>query len=185
MSLKIHGETEEKMKKTLKVLKEELASVRAGRANPALLDKVVVEYYGTPTPLKQLANVTAPEPRLLLIQPYDTNVIGDFEKAILKSDLGLNPNNDGKVIRLVIPQLTEERRKELVKLVKKFGENSKVALRNERRNANEEIKKMRKNAELTEDDEKKAQQEIQKMTDNYVKKIDGIIEGKEKEIMEV
>lgn len=185
MFMEVSKETEEKMKKTLKVLKDELASVRAGRANPALLDKVAVDYYGALTPLNQLAGISAPEPRLLMILPYDINIIGDIEKAIFKSDLGLNPNNDGKVIRLVIPQLTEERRKELVKLVKKYGENAKVAVRNERRTANEEIKKMKKAGELTEDDEKKAQQEIQKLTDTYVEKVDKIIKVKEDEIMEV
>ena len=144
MLLEIHRETEEKMKKTVAVLKEELAAIRAGRANPALLDKIMIDYYGVSTPLNQLASISAPEPRLLIIQPYDINAIGEFEKAILKSELGLNPNNDGKIIRLVIPQLTEERRKDLVKLVKKYGENSKIALRNGRRHANEEIKKMKK-----------------------------------------
>ncbi len=185
MFMKVHEMTEEKMKKTINVLKDEMASVRAGRANPALLDRISVEYYGTPTPLNQLASISAPEPRLLLIQPYDTNAVGDIEKAILKSDLGLNPNNDGKVIRLVIPQLTEERRKELVKLIKKYGENAKVALRNERRSANDELKKMRKDGEITEDEEKKAQQEVQKLTDAFVEKVDKVIEEKEKEIMEV
>lgn len=185
MYLEVHKETEDKMQKTVKVLKEELATVRAGRANPALLDRITVEYYGTPTPLNQLANISAPEPRLLLIQPYDASALNNIEKAILKSDLGLNPNNDGKVIRLVIPQLTEERRKELVKLVKKYGEEAKVAIRNERRAANDVIKKMKKNGELTEDDEKKAQEEVQKLTDKYIQTIDEIVAKKEEEIMEV
>jgi ribosome recycling factor len=185
MFLQIHKDTEEKMKKTVKVLEEEFATIRAGRANPALLDKVMVDYYGSPTPLNQIAGVSAPEARLLVIQPYDSNAIGNIEKAILKSDLGLNPSNDGRVIRLVIPQLTEERRKELVKLVKKYGEEAKVAIRNERRSANDELKKMKKDGELTEDDEKKAQDEVQKLTDKYVGIIDQIIVKKEEEIMEV
>lgn len=185
MFQKIHEQAEEKMKKTVKVLEDELVTIRAGRANPALLDKVMVDYYGTPTPLNQIAGLSAPEARMLVIQPYDGTALGNIEKAILKSDLGLNPSNDGRIIRLVIPQLTEERRKELVKLVKKYGEEAKVAVRNERRNANDELKKMKKDGEITEDDEKKAQDEVQKLTDRYVEIIDRVVARKEEEIMEV
>ncbi len=185
MHLEIHEQAEEKMKKTLKVLREELTAVRAGRANPGLLDKISIEYYGTQTPLSQIAGISAPEPRLLLVQPYDNNAIQNIEKAILKSDLGLNPNSDGRVIRLVVPQLTEERRKELVKLVKRYGEEAKVAIRNERRNTKDQLKKMKKNGELTEDDEKRAQEDIQKLTDKHIELVDKEIEKKEGEIMEV
>lgn len=185
MHLEIYDRAEKKMKKTLKVLKEELTTIRAGRANPGLLDKITIEYYGTQTPLNQIAGISAPEPRLLVVQPYDNNALPDIEKAILKSDLGLNPNNDGRVIRLAIPQLTEERRKELVKLVKKYGEEAKVAIRNERRNSNDQLKKMRKNSELTEDDEKRAQDDTQKLTDKYVELVDKEVEKKEGEILEV
>ncbi len=185
MKLEIYDITEDNMKATLNALEQELATVRAGRANPSLLDKIVVNYYGTSTPLNQIAGISAPEPRLLVIQPYDNNVLQDIEKEILKSDLGLNPNNDGKVIRLAIPQLTEERRVELVRLVKKYGENSKVSIRNERRNANDIIKNMKKDSKLTEDNEKRAQNKIQKITDKYIESIDEAIEKKEAEIMEI
>lgn len=185
MNLQVHKELEEKMQKTVRVLKEELNSVRAGRANPALLDRIMVEYYGTPTPLKQIASVSAPEPRLLVIQPYDKTAIQPIEKAITLSDLGINPSNDGKIIRLAIPQLTEERRKELIKVVKKTGENAKVAIRNERREANDKLKKMGKNGELPEDDLKKAEDEVQKMTDKFIEVIDELLTKKEKEMLEV
>lgn len=181
----VHDNLNSKMTKTIEVLKDELKSVRAGRANPALLDRIVVEYYGAPTPLKQLANVSAPEPRLLIIQPFDPSIIQSVEKAINQSDLGINPSNDGKIIRLAVPQLTEERRKELTKLVKKMGEDAKVALRNERRNANDDLKKLQKDGELTEDDLKASLEEVQKMIDKYVKEVEDIISDKEKEIMEV
>lgn len=183
--LEVHKNFEEKMKKSIGVLKEELQSIRAGRANPALLDRITVEYYGTPTPLKQMAGVSAPEPRLLVIQPYDANSISDIERAIIQSDLGINPSNDGKIIRLAIPMLTEERRKELQKIVKKTGEEIKVAIRNERREANDKLKKMNKNNELTEDDLKRAEDEVQKMTDKYIKQVDELISRKEEEILEV
>ncbi|WP_432665022.1 ribosome recycling factor [Wukongibacter baidiensis] len=183
--LEVHKNFEQKMKKSINVLKEELQSIRAGRANPALLDRITVEYYGSPTPLKQLAGISAPEPRLLVIQPYDANSISDIERAIIQSDLGINPSNDGKIIRLAIPMLTEERRKELQKVVKKTGEEIKVAIRNERREANDKLKKMSKNNELTEDDLKRAEDEVQKMTDKYVKEVDGLISRKEEEILEV
>lgn len=185
MFLEVHKEIEEKMKKTVKVYRDELKSIRAGRANPALLDRIVVDYYGSPTPLKQIANVSAPEPRSLLIQPWDATAIAEIEKAILKSDLGLNPSNDGKIIRLSIPQLTEERRKDIIKILKKVTENSKVAIRNERRTANDDLKKMEKSGDLTEDDLKKAEEQVQKLTNKYIEEIDKIREKKEEEIMEV
>ncbi|NLM44647.1 MAG: ribosome recycling factor [Clostridiales bacterium] len=185
MIKEIEKTAEQKMNKTIAILKKELASLRAGRANPAMLDRITVEYYGVETPLNQMANISAPEPRVMLIQPWDTQAIGLIEKAILKSDLGINPSNDGKVIRLVIPQLTEERRKELVKLIKKMGEESKVAVRNTRRDANDSFKKLKKDGEITEDELKKAEDDMQKCTDRAVKEIDKIIEAKEKEIMEV
>lgn len=175
----------EKIEKTLSVLKEDLNTVRAGRANPAILDKITAEYYGVPTPLKSLANVSAPDPRTLMISPFDPTVIPAVERAINEANLGLNPSNDGKVIRLVIPQLTEERRKELTKTVKKMGEEAKVALRNVRRDVNDKIKKMEKDGEITEDDLKKGLDQIQKMTDDGIKKIDETIAKKEKEVLEV
>lgn len=174
-----------KMEKTKSVLKEDLGAVRAGRANAALLDKVTVEYYGTPTPLKNMSNISAPDPRTLMITPFDPKTITDIEKAINVANIGINPANDGKVIRLAIPQVTEERRKELTKLVRKMGEDAKVAVRNERRDANETLKKQEKNGELTEDDLKKGLDDVQKKTDNCIKEIDGIVSEKEKEIMEV
>src|SRR5690554_5984689 len=146
----IKNEAEDKMQKSISSLKHEFASVRAGRANPSLLDRIHVDYYGTPTPLNQLSNISAPEPRLLVIQPWDSKSIGDIERAILKSDLGLNPSNDGKLIRLAIPQLTEERRKDLSKLVKKYGEEAKIAIRNIRRDSNDELKKAEKDKLITE-----------------------------------
>ena len=176
---------EEKIAKTEQFLKEELNTVRAGRANPALLDKVMVEYYGTPTPLKSLANVTTPDPRTLMISPFDAKSIGDIEKAINVANIGINPTNDGKCVRLVIPPVTEERRKELTKTVKKMGEDAKVAVRNIRRDANDELKKQEKGGELTEDDLKKSLDDVQKATDKAIKDIDTICAEKEKEIMEV
>lgn len=178
-------ELEEKMNKTINVLKDEFHTIRAGKANPQLLDRVVVEYYGSPTPLKSMASVSAPEPRMLLITPYDTTAIKDIEKGIMIADLGFNPSNDGKVIRIAVPALTEERRKELTKHAKKIGEDAKVALRNERRNANDHIKKLQKNGEVTEDDVKTGETDVQKLTDRYVKVVDDLIDQKEKEIMEV
>lgn len=178
----IYEESESKMKKALESLKQDLSSLRAGRANPALLDGITVDYYGTKTPLNQLANISAPEPRLLVIQPYDKSAIENIEKAILQSDLGLNPNNDGSVVRLSIPELTEERRQELVKLVKQKGEESKVAVRNIRREANDVLKKKEKNKEISEDDCKSAQDDIQKLTDKYIKSIDEALEAKNNEI---
>ncbi|KPU28185.1 ribosome recycling factor [Caloranaerobacter sp. TR13] len=185
MYLEVHKTTEEKMKKTLKVYKEELVGIKAGRANPALLDRIMVDYYGTSTPLKQIANISAPEPRLLVIQAWDANAVPAIEKAIIKSDLGLNPSIDNKVIRLNIPQLTEERRKELIKHLKKLTENAKVAIRNERRDANDHLKKMEKTGELTQDDLRKAEEEVQKLTDRYIEEINKLFEKKEKELLEV
>lgn len=185
MYLNVHKEIEDKMKKTVNVYQEELLSIRAGRANPSLLDKITVDYYGVMTPLNQIAGVSAPEPRLLVIQPWDSNTIPQIEKAILKSDLGLNPSNDGKLIRLPIPQLTEERRKDLTKVVRKNSENAKIAIRNNRREANDRLKKMEKNKELSEDERIMAEEEMQKITDKYIEKIDKITEKKEQELMEV
>ena len=178
-------QNEEKMDKTIEALKRDLASIRTGRASTTLLDRISVDYYGTPTPVKQVANVSAPEPRLITIVPWERKMLGDIERAILKSDLGLNPNNDGTMIRLEIPQLTEERRKELSKKVSKDAEDSKVVIRNIRRDANDAIKKMEKKKEITEDDSKEAQENIQKLTDKKIKLIDEIKATKEQEVMEV
>ncbi len=178
-------ELEEKMKKSVEVTKSEFAGMRAGRATPALLDKITVDYYGTPTPVNQLASITVPEPRLLLIQPWDKNALPQIEKAILKSDLGINPNNDGTVIRLAIPQLTEERRNELVKVVRKKAEEGKVAIRNLRRDGNDALKKAQKDGDISEDEVKRGQDAIQKLTDKYIKQIDELTAAKEKEIMQV
>ena len=177
--------TEEHMRGVIEATKREFVAVRTGRANPAILDRVVVEYYGVPTPLNQVGNVLAPEPRLLVIQPWERNMLGPIEKAILKSDLGLVPNNDGHVIRITIPPLTEERRRELVKLVRREAEEKRVAIRNVRREANEKIKTMQKAGEITEDQEKKALDDVQKLTDKYIEEIEKLLEAKEREIMEV
>jgi ribosome recycling factor len=185
MYKQVHKDTEQRMKKSIEFLKENLASIRAGRANPKLLDKIRVNYYGTPTPINQLSNISVPEPRCLLIQPWDMSALKEIEKSINASDLGINPSNDGKVIRLMIPELTEERRKDLLKVIKKEIENAKVALRNERRDANELVKKMEKNSEITKDDLKNSEVEVQKLTDQYIKIIDAIYDEKEKEILEV
>lgn len=185
MDKKIYKETEEKMKKVLDNLKSDLATIRAGRASAALLEKISVDYYGTLTPVNQLATISVPEPRMILIQPWDVKVISSIEKAILKSDLGLTPSSDGKVIRLVLPELTMERRKELVKMAKKKAEDAKVVIRNIRRDTNESIKKMEKNGEISQDDSKRWQEEIQKLTDNYIELIDKALANKEKDIMEV
>ncbi len=174
-----------RMQKSIEALKGELNRVRTGRASIALLDGIKVDYYGTPTPLNQVATLAVPESRLITIQPWDASIIGDIEKAILKSELGLVPTSDGKIIRISIPQLTEERRKELVKLVKRLGENAKIAIRNIRRDANEFVKKKEKEKEISQDELKKNQEEIQKLTDDFVKEIDTLIEKKEKEIMEI
>lgn len=185
MAKSIKKQAGEKMEKAIAALKKDLASFRTGRATPALLDKVMVDYYGTLVPVNQMANISAPEPRLLVIQPWDKSALGEIERAIQKSDLGLNPSNDGSVIRIAIPAMTEERRIELVKLVKRTGEEAKVAIRNNRRDANEELKKKEKSGEMSEDESRRAQEEVQKMTDEYIREVDGIITAKEKEVMEV
>ena len=179
------AEGEDRMQKSVEFFRKDLAAVRAGRANPAILDKIVVDYYGAETPLNQLGNIAAPEPRLLTIAPWDKSAIGAIEKAILKSDLGLNPNNDGSVIRLAIPQLTEERRVQLVKATKKKGEECKVSVRNIRRDVVDRIKAEEKAKSCSEDEAKKANEELQKTTDKYIKEVDKVLEVKEKEIMEV
>ncbi|MDR3270328.1 MAG: ribosome recycling factor [Peptococcaceae bacterium] len=176
---------EERMTKAVEALRRELSTIRAGRATPAILDKISVEYYGAATPINQMANISVPEPRILTIQPWDKTSLPNIEKAILKSDLGLNPSSDGSVIRLVIPQLTEQRRQELVKTVKKKTEEARVAVRNIRRDGIEQLKKLEKDHTASEDEVKKAQDTAQKLTDKYVKEVDRILEGKEQEIMEV
>ncbi len=181
----IYLEADEKMNKVIAAFQRELATLRAGRATPSLLDRIEVDYYGTSTPLNQLAGVSAPEPRLLVIQPWDKSAMGEIEKAILKSDLGLTPTNDGSLIRLAIPQLTEERRKELVRFVRKKSEESKVSIRNIRRDANESIKQLQKASEISEDEQRRAQDSIQELTDEKIKEIDAVMEQKENEIMEV
>lgn len=173
------------MEKAVQAYGRELATVRAGRANASLLDKVTVDYYGAQTPLNQIASTTVPEARMLIITPYDKTAIGDIEKAIQKSDLGITPTSDGNVIRIAIPALTEERRKELVKVVRKYSEEAKVAVRNVRRDANDELKKLEKNGEITEDELRSSTEDVQKLTDEYVAKIDEVTKDKEKEIMEV
>ena len=181
----LNKEFDAKMKKTIDVVMSDFASVRAGRANAAVLDKITVDYYGAPTPLNQVAAISSPDPRSLMIQPWDGTLLKAIEKAIQCSDLGINPQNDGRVIRLSFPQLTEERRKELTKQVKKYGENGKVAIRNIRRDAMEKFKKLEKSGDLTEDDLKIAEKDIQKLTDDMIKKIDALYAAKEKELMEV
>ena len=174
-----------RMEEVIVRTKKAFASVRTGRANPALLDRIVVNYYGTPTPLNQMASVTVPEPRMLVITPWDKSAMKDIEKAILTSDLGLVPNNDGSVIRLAMPPLTEERRKELVRLVRKDAEDHRVAVRNIRRDLNEAAKKLEKDGDISEDELRRAQEEIQKLTDRFIEQIDELLKAKEKEIMEV
>ena len=173
------------MKKSLEALKHEYGSLRAGRATPSLLDKVMVDYYGTPTPVNQVAKVSVPEPRMIMIQPWEKSLLHDIEKAIMKSDLGLSPNSDGTAIRLAIPQLTQERRQEIVKTVGKKAEETKVAMRNVRRDGNDAIKKLEKAKEITEDESKKGQEDMQKLVDKYIKLVDGAKSSKEKEVMEV
>ncbi|WP_066173094.1 ribosome recycling factor [Bacillus marinisedimentorum] len=185
MSEQVIKQAAERMDKAVQAYDRELATVRAGRANPALLDKVQVEYYGMPTPLNQLATISVPEARLLVVQPFDKSSIGDIERAIQKADLGLSPSNDGSVLRISIPALTEERRKELVKLVKKYAEEAKVAVRNIRRDANDELKKLEKDGEMTEDELRGFTEDIQKHTDDHIAEIDKHTKAKEEEIMEV
>ena len=176
---------EEKMQKSCAVYERDMMGLRAGRANPKLLDRIMVDYYGTQTPINQIGNISSPEPRLLVIAPWEAKMIPQVEKAIQKSDLGLNPSNDGKIIRLVFPELNEERRRDLTKVASKGAEETKVAIRNIRRDAVDQIKKLKKNSEITEDDQKDAEEEIQKMTDKAIKEVDDIFAKKEKEIMEV
>ena len=185
MSEQVLNTLDEKIAKSIESLKTELNTVRAGRANPALLDRVEVEYYGTPTPLKQLANISCPDPRTIAVTPFDPKAIGNIERAILAANIGINPVNDGKMVRLSIPQVTEERRKELTKTVHAMGEEGKVAIRNLRKKANDEIKKEEKAGELTEDDAKQDQEAVQKAVDAGIKKVDEVIANKNKEIMEV
>lgn len=173
------------MAKALEAFKRELGKVRTGRASLSLLDDVKVDYYGTPTPLNQVGSLAVPEPRLITIQPWEKNLIGDIEKAILKADLGLNPSSDGQIIRLVFPPLTEERRKEMVKQVKRMGEDAKVVVRNVRREANDTLKKLEKDKEITEDDLKRGEKEIQEITDDFVSRVDKVLEEKEKDLMEI
>ncbi len=173
------------MVKALEAFKRDLSKVRTGRASLALLDSVQVDYYGTPTPLNQVGSLAVPEPRLITIQPWEKNLIGEIERAILKADLGLNPTSDGQLIRLIFPPLTEERRKEMVKQVKRMGEDAKVAVRNARREANDALKKLEKGKEISEDELKRGEKEIQEVTDDYVARIDQVIAEKEKDLMEI
>ena len=176
---------EEKMTKTISVFEENLAEIRAGRANPAILNKIMIDYYGTPTPINQVAGISVPEARLIVIQPCDGSILKEIEKEILKSDIGINPNNDGKVIRLSFPELTEERRKEIVKDIRKMAEEAKVAVRSIRRDAIDEAKKAQKDSEISEDELKSAEDNIQQLTDKYVAKVDEILGAKEKEVMSI
>ena len=180
-----YQEFEQKMKKTCEALESQLATIRAGRANAAVLNQIQVDYYGTPTPINQVASIATPDPRSLLIQPWDATLIKPLEKAILASDLGINPQNDGKMIRLVFPPLTEERRKDLVKQTKKYGDEAKVAIRNIRRDAIEKFKKQQKASEITEDDYKDIEKDVQKLTDDFTKEIDKIMDRKEKELTDI
>lgn len=185
MEEKIVKEVEAKMEKTLSNLKTDFNKVRTGRASLALFDDIRIDYYGTPTPLNQMATLAVPESRLITIQPWDTSIIGEIEKAILKSELGVTPAGDGKIIRIAIPRLTEERRKELVKVVRKMGEGAKVALRNIRRDANDQLKGLEKNKKISQDQLRQWMDKIQIFTDKYIEKVDGVLAGKEKEILEI
>ena len=181
----MYEEYENKMKKTVEVLQNQFSTIRAGRANPAVLDQIKAEYYGTPTPIKQIASIGTPDPRTLMISPFDPSSLKDIEKALMTSDLGINPANDGRVIRLVFPQPTEERRKDLIKQISKYAEESKVAIRNIRRDAVEKYKVQKKSGEITEDDLVSTEKDIQKLTDSYIKEIDKVAEKKEAEIKEI
>ena len=185
MSEALIQETEDHMQKSVEAARREFATVRTGKATPALLDAVRFEYYGTPVPLKQVAGIAAPEARLLTVQPYDKSVIGDIEKAIRAADLGLNPANDGNIIRIPIPQLTEERRRELVKVVRNMAEHGRVAIRNVRHHTNDRLTRMQKDSELTEDEHKRLTKRVQDLTDTYIKQLDEMLKGKEAEVMEV
>ena len=180
-----YNKFEEKMMKSISVYEENLSEIRAGRANPAILNKIMIDYYGTPTPINQVAGISVPEARMIVIQPWDGSILKEIEKEILKSDIGINPNNDGKVIRLAFPELNEERRKEIVKDIRKMAEEAKVAIRSIRRDAIDEAKTMQKNSEISEDDLKVAEDKIQKLTDKYVEEIDSILDKKEKEVMSI
>lgn len=180
-----YAEFKAKMQKTTEVLSAQFASVRAGRANAAVLDQIMVDYYGVPTPIQQIASVSVPDPRTLMIQPWDTNSLKALEKAIQASELGINPQNDGRVIRLIFPQLTEERRKELAKQVSKLGEDAKVAIRNVRREAVDAFKAKKKKSEITEDDLSAAEKDIQNLTDKYIKEVENVVSNKEKELLSV
>lgn len=185
MTKEVLNQTTERMTKAIQALSRELSTIRAGRASASLLDKIFVDYYGAPTPINQIAGVATPEARLITIQPYDKSSLGDIEKAILKSDLGISPSNDGTLIRIAIPALTEERRKDLVKVVKKEAEEAKVGIRNIRRDVNDELKKLEKNGDITEDDLRSFTEDVQKLTDDHIVKIDQVAKDKEKEILEV
>ncbi|KOP79023.1 ribosome recycling factor [Lysinibacillus sp. FJAT-14745] len=185
MTKQVLEQAKDKMNKTIAAFSRELSSIRAGRANAALLDRITVDYYGAPTPINQLGGVSVPEARLLVITPYDKTILGEIEKAIMKSDIGITPTNDGSVIRLMIPALTEERRKDLVKQVKKEAEDAKIAVRNVRRDANDDLKKLEKAGEITEDDLRGYGEDIQKLTDEFIVKVDQVTKDKEKEILEV
>ncbi|AMO34605.1 ribosome recycling factor [Lysinibacillus sp. fkY74-1] len=185
MAKQVLEQAKEKMNKTIAAFTRELSSIRAGRANASLLDRIMVDYYGAPTPINQLAGVSVPEARLLVITPYDKTILGEIEKAIMKSDIGITPTNDGSIIRLMIPALTEERRKDLVKQVKKEAEDAKIAVRNVRRDANDDLKKLEKAGEITEDDLRGYGDDIQKLTDEFIVKVDQVTKDKEKEILEV
>ena len=180
-----YSEIKEKMEKTIESLVQRLSEVRAGRANPAILNKVKIDYYGTPTPINQVAGISVPEARMIMIQPWDVSILKEIEKAILASEIGINPNNDGKVIRLVFPELTEERRKDLVKEIKKYAEDAKVSIRNARRDGIDKAKSMQKDGDITEDELKAAETEIQKITDKYIEEVDKTIIAKETEIMSI
>lgn len=185
MHVKVHDEMQNHMKKSVDFFKEELTTVRAGRANPKILDKVMVSYYGVDTPISQTSNISVPEPRLIQVKPFDVNLIGEVEKAINSANLGFNATNDGKVIRIAMPILTEERRKDLVKQVKHLAEEAKISIRNLRRTANDSLKKLKDENELTEDDLKRAEKEVQDTTDKYIKNIEEILSAKEEEILEI
>lgn len=185
MERELRKKTTERMEGAIEALKKDLGSIRTGRASLALLEGITVDYYGTPTPIQQVASLSIPEPRQIMIQPWEQRLIPEIEKAIMKSDLGLTPTNDGRTIRINIPPLTEERRRQLVKIVKKRAEEARIAVRNIRRDANEELKKLEKEKHLSEDEVKRSQEEIQKLTDSYIAKVDEILAHKEKEIMEV
>ncbi|WBW50669.1 ribosome recycling factor [Peptoniphilus equinus] len=181
----IKRDMEQRMQKACSVYKDELQNIRAGRANPQLVERLTINYFGQSTPLNQVSGISAPEPRMLVIQPWDTKIIPDIEKTIMASDLGITPSNDGKIIRLVFPQLTEERRKDLIKVVKKNSENAKVAVRNIRRDSMEDVKKLEKSNDITEDDRKRAEEDIQKLTDKYIAEVEKLTKAKEDELLEI